>query len=178
MSAILRTIALRLALCAGVAWAMWRSGLGPFTIVVAGLAGVALAKPLIDLASAVRHQMRRANWREVEGRHYAFRGLPVQVLADESRRRWVRLSDVRRAVGFTASDTALQVTYPSGFRRIGRPAEPHLSDEALLAHLAKERTPGAIRLRKWVEREIVFPARRERERFGIRAAPPDAPASE
>ena len=178
MTAILRTLALRLALCAVVAWAMWRSGLGAFTVVVAGLVGVALAKPLLDLASAVRHQMRRANWREVEGRHYAFRGAAVRVQTDEQHRRWVRLADVRRAVGYTASDAALQVTYPSGFRRIGRPAEPHLSDEALLAHLAKERTPEAIRMQQWVKREIVFPARRERERLGIRSAPPDAPASE
>ena len=178
MTAILRTIALRLALCALVAWAMWRSGLGAFTVVVAGLVGVALAKPLIDLASAVRHQLRRANWREVEGRHYAFRGSAVRVHTDEQFRRWVRLADVRRAVGFTASDASLQVTYPHGFRRIGRAAEPHLSDEALLAHLAKERAPESARMRLWVEREIVFPARRERERFGIRAAPSDAPASE
>jgi len=178
MTVILRTIAIRLALCALLAWAMWRSGLGAITVVVAGLVGVALAKPLIDLASAVRHQMRRANWREVEGHHYAFRGSAVRVHTDEQHRRWVRLADVRRAVGFTASDAALQVTYPSGFQRIGRPAEPHLSDETLLAHLAKERTPEAIRMRQWVEREIVFPARRERERLGIRAVPPEAPASE
>jgi hypothetical protein len=45
-----------------------------------------------------------------------------------------------------------------------------VSEEALLAHLLKERAPEAVRLRVWVEREIVFPARRERERLGIRLA--------
>jgi prophage antirepressor-like protein len=51
-----------------------------------------------------------------------------------------------------------------------------VSEEALLAHLLKERAPEAARLRVWVEREIVFPARRERERLGIRlpAAKTDA----
>jgi prophage antirepressor-like protein len=51
-----------------------------------------------------------------------------------------------------------------------------VSEEALLAHLRKERAPEAARLRVWVEREIVFPARRERERLGIRlpAAKTDA----
>ena len=43
-----------------------------------------------------------------------------------------------------------------------------MSEEALLAHLLKERAPEAARLRVWVEREIVFPARRERARLGIR----------
>jgi len=46
--------------------------------------------------------------------------------------------------------------------------QPHISEEALLAHLLKERAPEAARLRVWVEREIVFPARREREQLGIR----------
>ena len=50
----------------------------------------------------------------------------------------------------------------------GRPREAYLSDEALLAHIAKERSPEALRLRRWIEREIVFPARRQRERHGIK----------
>ena len=52
------------------------------------------------------------------------------------------------------------------------------SDEALLTHLRKERSPDAIRLANWVEREIVFPARRERERLGIRADAADFRASD
>ena len=44
-----------------------------------------------------------------------------------------------------------------------------MSEEALLAHLLQGAlAPEAARLRVWVEREIVFPARRERERLGIR----------
>jgi hypothetical protein len=55
---------------------------------------------------------------------------------------------------------------------------PHLSDEALLAHLAKERAPAAAKLRHWVERESVFPARRRRERHGIRIESLDFRASD
>jgi hypothetical protein len=66
---------------------------------------------------------------------------------------------------------SLQTKYTGGtVRRFGRPGEPYLRAEALLAHLAKERSADAVRLRAWVEREIAFPARRERERLGIRAA--------
>jgi hypothetical protein len=57
--------------------------------------------------------------------------------------------------------------------RIGRPLEPHVRDDALLAHLDKERSPEALRLRHWVEREIAFPARRQRARLGIRSAAAD-----
>ena len=174
MIPLLRSIALRLVLCGGATWGVWRLGFGGGTVFMAGLFGVALARPLLELASEVRHQMRRANWRELEGRHYVFRGVPIKVTEDADRQRWVRLADVRKAIGFTAGDAALQVAYPAGFQRIGRGAQAHLGDEALLAHLAKERSPEAIRLRLWVEREIVFPARRERERFGIRTAPSEA----
>ena len=174
----LKTIAIRLALCAALAWPVWRfvgtTGL-PF---VAGLAGLLLARPLMDLAIGVWQAMRQANWRELEGRHYAFKGRSVHVVEDADHQRWVRLADIRAITGFTASDAALKVTYPAGWRLLGRPPLPHLSDEALLAHIAKERTPQAVRLRIWIEREIVFPARRERERHGIRLEALDFRASD
>jgi len=170
MTRIVATIALRLAVCVAIAWAVWR-GFGLAAMVpTLGLFGILLARPLLDLAGALRDGVKQVQLAAVEGRHYAFRGRPVQVLDDADRRRWVRLADVRAIVGFTASDGALAVAYPEGVRRLGRPAEAHVSEEALLAHLRKERAPEAARLRVWVEREIVFPARRERERLGIRLA--------
>ena len=164
MSSIAASIAIRLALCAGCSWAAWRfSGLVTM-VVTAPLYGVALARPLLELASELRHRTKALAWRSVEGRHYAFRGVPVQVLEDDEHRRWVRAADVRRIVGHTASDGALALSYPEGWRRMGSPAQPHFSDEALFAHLAKENSPEALRFAHWVEREIVFPARRLRER--------------
>jgi hypothetical protein len=164
----LKTIAIRLALCAAVTWALWRLGFGTGLLFMAGVVGIVLARPLMDLTIATWHEMRRANWRELEGRHFAFKGRSVRVVEDADHQRWVRLADIRAIAGFTASDTALQVTYPGGWSMRGRPREPYLSDEALLAHIAKERSPEAARLRRWVEREIVFPARRKRERYGIK----------
>ena len=140
--------------------------------------GFVLARPLLDLAGAIRHEMRRATWRELEGRHFAFRGRPVRVLDDDDHLSWVRLADVPAAIGFTAGDASLQLTYPSGCKRFGRPPEPYLSAEALLAHLAKERSTQAVRFARWVEREIAFPARRRREQFGIRPRPPDVSRDE
>jgi len=173
---IVASIALRLACCALVSWGAWRLGGPGFLVGTLPLVGIALARPLVELASALRHEMNRAHWRDVEGRHYAFRGHPVSVLEDADRRRWVRLADIRAIAGFTASDGALAITYPNGVQRLGRPPQTHVSDEALLAHLQKERAPDAVRLCGWVEREIVFPARRERERLGIRTAALDARA--
>lgn len=163
----------RVALCAAVSWGAWRiGGLIPM-VSTAPLWGIALARPLIDLASELRHRMRAHVWKSLEGRHFVFRGTPVQVLEDDDHRRWVRAADVRRIVGHTASNGALALTYPDGWRRFGQPAEPHFSDEALIAHLAKESSPEALRFRHWAEREIAFPAQRVRERLGRRPAAPD-----
>ena len=110
----------------------------------------------------------------------AFRGQPrAGASKTPTASRWVRLADVRAIVGFTASDGALAITYPNGVRA-ARPARASRtsSDEALLAHLAKERSPEAARLRHWVEREIVFPARRGRERLGVRLEALDFRASD
>lgn len=178
MIPIVATIALRLAVCVLVSWSVWRWFGVASMVPTLPLFGILLARPLLELVSALRDGMKHVQLAAVEGRHYAFRGRRVQVLEDADRRRWVRLADVRAIVGFTASDGALAITYRDGVRRLGRPAEAHVSEEALLAHLLKERAPEAARLRLWVEREIVFPARRERERLGIRAPAVDGDASD
>ena len=160
--------------CAAVSWLLWRF-MGPAVAVVsAPLYGIALARPLLDLASELRHATRAAVWRPLEGRHFVYRGTPVQVLEDDDHRRWVRAADVRSVIGHTASNGALALTYPNGWRTMGQPAEPHFSDEALIAHLAKQSAPEALRFRHWAEREIAFPAQRRRERLGIR---PQGPVS-
>jgi hypothetical protein len=173
MSSLALRIATRLLLCAVCSWAVWRFGGLATMVVTAPLYGIALARPLLDLASDLRHQTRAIVWKPLEGRHFVFRGIPVQVLEDAQHRRWVRAADVRRIVGFTASDGALALSYPNGWRAMGRPVQPHFSDDALIMHLSKETAPEALRFRHWAEREIAFPARRQRERFGIRLDAPD-----
>jgi hypothetical protein len=168
MSVLSLRIALRLLLCAGCAWLAWRFGGLVVMVCTAPLFGVALARPLVELASDMRHHTRAAVWMPLEGRHFAYRGLPVQVIEDERHTRWVCAADVRRIVGFTANDRALALTYPNGWQLMGRPAQPHFSDDALIAHLRKETAPAALHFRHWAEREIAFPARRVRARLGIR----------
>jgi len=157
-------IAWRLALCGLVSWCVWRvGGLVPM-VCTAPLYGVLLARPLLDLMSDLRHQTRVLIWRPLEGRHYVYRGTPVQVIEDDAHVRWVRAADVRRIVGFTASDGALALTYPNGWRLVGEPAEPHFSDTALIAHLRKESSAEAGRFTQWTERTIAYPARQLRAR--------------
>jgi hypothetical protein len=161
---VVARIAWRLAVCVLVSWCVWRlGGLAPM-VATAPLYGVLLAKPLLELMSDMRHQTRALVWRPLEGRHYVFHGTPVQVIEDDAHVRWVRAADVRRIVGFTASDGALALTYPNGWQLMGQPPEPHISDEALITHLRKESSTEAGRFMHWVERTIAYPARQLRAR--------------
>ena len=178
MRTLALTFAFRLPLGFALTWVAWRF-MGAIGLLLGGVVlAFALARPLLDLAAELQYALRARLWREVEGRHHAFRGRPVQVLEDVSHCRWVRADDVRAVVGFTASDGALALSYPNGYRRFGEAAQWHFSDEALMVHLAKESSPAAIRLRRWVQREINFPARRVRARLGIRLDAPEAPATD
>ena len=94
MNRAVASIALRVAACAVVTWGAWRI-FGPVGIVfVAPLFGVAFARPLIELAETAFRTMRHANWRHVEGRHYAYRGRSIAVIEDADRQRWIRIGDV------------------------------------------------------------------------------------
>jgi hypothetical protein len=172
MTRLLIQIALRTAACALLAWLAWRVAGPTIALLTVPLLGVVLARPLLDLAGELRHQARALVWRPLEGRHFTFHGVPIQVLEDADHRRWIRAADVRAVVGFTAGDGALALTYPNGWSLLGTPPQPHFSDDALVEHLAKESSPRALKFRHWAEREIVFSARRERERLGIRLAAP------
>ncbi len=166
-------LVIRLMLClalTGFAWRAWGAG----GLLAGGLVlAFLLPRPLLDLAGEVRHWLRERSWRDLEGRHYAYRGHRVHVLEDVSHCRWVLASDVREIVGTATSDGALSLTYPSGFRRMGEPAQAYFSDEALLVHLARVSGSRANHFRHWAEREIVFPARRVRERLGIHLDAPE-----
>jgi hypothetical protein len=166
-------LAIRLLLCLALTWLAWR-GWGAVGLLAGGLLlAFLLPRPLLDLAGELRRWLRERRWRDLEGRHYAYRGHRVTVLEDVSHCRWVRAADVREIVGTAATEGALSLTYPNGFRRLGEPEQSYFSDEALLVHLAKEPGPRANHFRRWAEREIVFPARRVRERLGIRVDAPD-----
>jgi hypothetical protein len=164
---ILGTLAWRSLLCAALAWLGWRFiGLGTIALTIP-LFAAATARPLLELAVAVPQALRARALADIEGRHYAFRGVHVRVIEDPDHRRWVRAADVRRITGGSDTDHALQLAYGRGLRVTGRPAEPYFSESALLLHLSRQGNAGAGRLRLWAERVVVGPARLQRQRLGL-----------
>ncbi len=173
MSRTLATLALRLAIAGALAGLAWRLD-GPSFLFVCALAlsGPLLARPLLDLAGDLRRQLRQAVWAPLEGQYFVFRGTPVTVREDVDHRRWIRVASLRRVVGFTASDGALALTYPRHWQVDARDGSAWIDAEAAIVHLRRDPGAQALRLAQWIEREVAFPARRQRERLGIRVPPP------
>ncbi len=173
MSSTLRTLAVRLAIAAaiaGLAW--WHSGPSSLFVIALALSGPLLARPLVDLAGDLRRGLRHAVWGPLEGQHFVFRGMPVAVREDVDHRRWIRMADLRRIAGFTASDGALALTYPQHWLIDTGDRSAWLEAEAAIVHLRREPGAQALRLAQWIDREVAFAARRQRERLGIRVPPP------
>ncbi|MES2581794.1 MAG: hypothetical protein V4627_03680 [Pseudomonadota bacterium] len=131
---------------------------------VSPLYGALIARPLINLMASLRQLMRSSVWMPAQGQHYVFKGTTVHVLQDEDGWRWVRLADVQLVLETPLNTRVLAVTYPERLQRMGRPAQMHMRDDALLMHLGKQNNDAALRLRTWVERNVAFPAQRMRER--------------
>ncbi|MEO6407354.1 MAG: hypothetical protein ABIO45_01205 [Burkholderiaceae bacterium] len=159
---LLMTIAIRLAGCSGIAWLAWRwlgaSGL----VYCAPLFGVALAKPIVEAISAWMRLTRRLAYGDREGRNYAHRGTPIDIVEDADHVRWLRIADVRRIVAGLPGDPVLARLYPAGVRA-GAPSA-RISAEALADYLRKSTAPQSLRFARWLEREVAYGARRLRER--------------
>lgn len=163
--------AVQVALCAGVcAWIGYRFGV----LAMLGalpLFAIAIAWPLFELGTSLHRMANRRIWRPVHGRHHAYKDITIQVEEDVDHFRWLRLADVQKVVGVTASEHTLAIAYPNRLQAMGEPATTHIRDDALIAHLDKMGTPATLRFRTWIERNVAFQGRRVRSNFGIR---PDA----
>jgi len=170
------SFAIRIATCMAVSWVAWRVGgvIGVMSSVA--LVGMLLAHPLLELIRAIRTRLREEAYRPVEGRYYAFKGTPVDVIEDADHVRWVRASDVRKIIGSAVGEATLQLTYPDGCREMGAPKVAYIRDETLLVHLARQKNARALRFSQWVEKDIAFPARRLREMHGTADDPGPAGA--
>ena len=157
----------QIALCL-VAYALVGYRFGVFALLFAlPLFAAVMARSMFALVSNLRQRMLEQVWFPVHGHYYVFKDITIHVLEDDDHCRWVNLLDVQKVLGVTASERALGLSYPGRLRNMGQPAQAHIRDDALVAHLGKENKPTALRFRNWVQRNIVFPGQTIRKRFGL-----------
>ena len=164
--------AVQIALCVAVYFAVtWHMG-ATAMVIASPLLGAAIALPLINLASGVRHRVREATWLPKHGQHYVFRGVTLNVIEDDDYCRWVRLADARKVFPIVATERVLAISYPGRVKAFGNARDAYMRDDALVEHLGKETDGVALRFRTWVDRTIFFPADKVRSERGIRPQPP------
>ena len=127
-----------------------------------------LARPLIALGSVLRSKVREQVWLAVRSRHHVFRDVRIRVHEDEERYRWVCVADVRRVVPSIADDRALALAYPEQFRSMGKPAQTHLRDDAMVLHLSRQGNLTSFKFRTWLEREVVVPGHKKRGDLAVK----------
>lgn len=124
-----------------------------------------LPRLIVHGASAWKRQVKQSLWAEREGRHHSVAGVHLRVEHD-ARHSWVDGAGLQRVLGTRDPDDVLAARLPGRWRRDDK-GELMLRVDAVVEHLARrpERMdPRVVRLRVYLEREVLFPEARRRAR--------------
>ncbi|MFN4362313.1 MAG: hypothetical protein ACK4F4_16485 [Hylemonella sp.] len=140
--------------------------MGPFGLVFfSPIAGICLARPLLDKMAGVYYGARASALQEFQGKYYAFRGVRFDVHEDEQRQLWLKTADVRTLLPAFPRDGVLLKVCDSGLMP-DRTEEQGMRVRAdtLDRLLSTSRQLETIKFRNWLQKEVIFPARQKAER--------------
>ena len=157
-------------LAAGAAawvFSQWDGALRLVLLLAIAVAWIAWSVPglSVKLLDRAIHRVRAFHWRHEEGRHHAFGGVPLRV-EDDGRQVWIGGDGLKRVLASRDSDEVLAARHAGRWRR-------HADGELLLrvdtvvdvlANGPGRLDPRTIRLRRYLEREVLFPAAERRRR--------------
>ena len=143
-------------------------GLPLLLVLVATIGVIALLMPLwgVRLIDSLIGFLRGLYWKQEEGRFHAFGGVELQI-EDDGRHVWMGGRGLLRVLGRTDSDEVLAARL-SGSWRYDAKGQLMLRVDAVtqwLAQAPERNEPRVLRLRRYLEREILFPAQ-QRHRLG------------
>jgi hypothetical protein len=159
-----------IALVIGAALALLhRLGIGlPLLGALVGVTGViALFMPWtgVRLLDDLLLAARALRWRNEQGRHHSFGGQPLHI-DDDGRHVWIAGADLQRVLGTNDREDVLAARVPGRWRR-DEGGVLMLRVDAVAEHLATapgRMDPRTVRLRRYLEREVLFPAGERRRR--------------
>lgn len=131
--------------------------------VVSGL--VAALTPWIGVRwwDALEMHWRRARWHHEAGRHHAFAGISLFVV-DDGRAVWIDGADLQRVLKTRDADDVLAARHAGRWRRDER-GRLMLRVDAVVQHLSSapgRMDPRTVHLRRYLERELLYPAQQRR----------------
>ncbi len=107
--------------------------------------------------------MKQLAYRDIEGRHFEFKGRAMLVREDAAGDRFVRTRDIQKAVAGFPRDDVLKRLYPQALGQAETRHGLFLQAQALDSYLQRSQDDASIRFRHWLQREVIFPAQRARQ---------------
>jgi hypothetical protein len=138
--------------------------LGGLAVAFALVAGVAPRVGVRWLDDMV-HQIRAALWRSEQGRHHSFGGITLQI-HDDGQFVWLPVADLQLLLHTTEPEDVTAARHSGRWRRDDA-GVLQLRVDAVVAGLSSgpvSLEPRVIRLRRYLEREVLFPAAERRRR--------------
>jgi hypothetical protein len=151
---------LLLALSALSYWGQMRLGL-TFVFVGAFVLVVMAPQWLIRGAESLHLWLRQRMWAAEEGHHHAFAGVAF-TMADDGRHMWLQGDALKRVLARPEADDVLAARI-SGKWKLDERGRLWLRVDAVVEHLASfpgRMDPRVQKLRRWLERDVLFPADR------------------
>lgn len=113
--------------------------------------------------------LRELAYAKVAGRYYEYKGNPIDIHEEPSGARWLSVKDVRRTLPQLPRDALLLRLFPRQLERQGDPEELRIEAAALEELLLKAQDDRSIRFLRWLQRDVMFPAKRKAARRGSAA---------
>jgi hypothetical protein len=138
--------------------------LGGLAVVFALVAGVAPRVGVRWLDDIILH-IRAALWRSEQGRHHSFGGITLQ-LHDDGQFVWLAVADLQLLLRTTEPEDVTAARHSGRWRRDEEDVL-QVRVDAVVAGLSTgpaSLEPRVIRLRRYLEREVLFPAAERRRR--------------
>ncbi len=144
-------------------------GYGPLYVLLvgAGAAVVIVYVPrwIIGLGEQAHRGLRHQAWKGEEGRHHAFAGVRFTV-ADDGRHMWMNGDALKRVLARPEADDVLAARI-SGKWKLDERGHLWLRVDGVVEHLSQfpgRMDPRVQKLRRWLERDVLFPAGRRHGR--------------
>jgi hypothetical protein len=134
-----------------------------FSLLAVPVFGIALAKPLVLISHEGMSWLWHQPMRKWQGSYYAFNDRQVRIFEGEDRL-WFAAKDVLAAVGMKAIPDSFLAVYPEGCKVLPGSFLTALDADAIRSLLGKRNEHESIRFLQWMEREVLKPWARKKER--------------
>lgn len=130
--------------------------MGPFGLVFfSPIAGICLARPLLDKMASLYYGARASALQQFQGKYFAFRGVRFDVYEDEQEQLWLRTADVRTLLPSFPRDGVLLKVCDSGLMPDHAKGQGmRVRADTLDRLLSTSRQLETIKFRNWLQKEV------------------------